>query len=134
MTNPQRSPMWFGNDSEQDDVGKANSKPHDQRDQVRLLFEVSFPYSNKLSWILLITKVFLGDASPSGTDTNKCLTAPQVDALRQIYQPLFGTSGQLLYPRFDPGAEAYGSFQAALNGAVFPIVAVSAYLRVCCRE
>ena len=42
MTNPQRSPMWFGNDSEQDDVGKANSKPHDQLDQVRLFFESFF--------------------------------------------------------------------------------------------
>ncbi|KAF7336911.1 Carboxylic ester hydrolase [Mycena venus] len=34
----------------------------------------------------------------------KCLSAPQVDALRKIYAPLYD-EGKLLYPRSDPGSE-----------------------------
>jgi hypothetical protein len=34
-----------------------------------------------------------------------CLTQPQVDALHKIYKPTYGTKGQLIYPRYDPGAE-----------------------------
>ncbi|KAJ7755306.1 tannase and feruloyl esterase [Mycena maculata] len=39
-----------------------------------------------------------------GEGSGKCLTLTQVDALRTIYAPLYG-DGELLYPRFDPGAE-----------------------------
>ncbi|KAF7350373.1 Carboxylic ester hydrolase [Mycena venus] len=42
-----------------------------------------------------------GDASRN----DSCLTPPQVAALRKIYSPLYGTDDQLLYPRYDPGAE-----------------------------
>lgn len=38
--------------------------------------------------------------------TKNCLTVPQVEALRKIYEPLYGKNGELLYPRFDPGAES----------------------------
>ncbi|KIJ49733.1 hypothetical protein M422DRAFT_74475 [Sphaerobolus stellatus SS14] len=48
-----------------------------------------------------------------------CLTAAQVQTLRQVYQPLFGTKGQLIYPRFDPGAEANGGFAAIMSGEFF---------------
>ncbi|KAH8110213.1 tannase and feruloyl esterase [Phellopilus nigrolimitatus] len=41
----------------------------------------------------------------SNTASN-CLTATQVEALRKIYAPLYGLNGELLFPRFDPGAEA----------------------------
>ncbi|KAJ7207215.1 tannase and feruloyl esterase [Mycena pura] len=40
-------------------------------------------------------------------DSKKCLTSPQVEALRRIYAPLYG-DGDLIYPRFDPGAESLG--------------------------
>ncbi|KAJ7106444.1 tannase and feruloyl esterase, partial [Mycena crocata] len=38
--------------------------------------------------------------------TIDCLTPTQVEALRNLYSPLHGLQGQLLYPRFSPGAEA----------------------------
>jgi feruloyl esterase len=41
----------------------------------------------------------------SGERAN-CLTLIQVEALHNLYSPLYGLSGQLLYPRFPPGAEA----------------------------
>ncbi|KAJ7336234.1 tannase and feruloyl esterase [Mycena albidolilacea] len=43
---------------------------------------------------------------PDATLDDACLTLPQVEALRKIYSPLYGTDNQLLYPRFDPGAIA----------------------------
>ena len=54
-----------------------------------------------------------------------CVTAPQVEALRNIYEPLFGTEGQLLYPRYDPGAESAGNFVNMFSGDVFSIALVS---------
>ncbi|KAJ7027959.1 tannase and feruloyl esterase [Mycena alexandri] len=37
---------------------------------------------------------------------DSCLTPPQVAALHKIYSPLYGRHGDLVYPRFDPGAES----------------------------
>ncbi|KAL5504958.1 hypothetical protein ACEPAH_7621 [Sanghuangporus vaninii] len=37
--------------------------------------------------------------------TEKCLSKSQVEALRKVYSPLYGLDGDLLVPRFDPGAE-----------------------------
>lgn len=51
-----------------------------------------------------------------------------MDALKKIYSPLLGTTGELIYPRFDPGAEGYGGFMGILSGAIFPSTTVS----VCC--
>ncbi|KAJ7498226.1 tannase and feruloyl esterase [Mycena galericulata] len=54
-----------------------------------------------------------------GGSTDKCLTPPQVEALRKIYAPLYGDGGELLYPRFDPGAEAGKAAPQIFSGA-FP--------------
>jgi len=54
-------------------------------------------------------------------NASDCLTASQVEALRSIYEPLFGTEGQLLFPRYDPSAEADGNFAALLSGDIFAI-------------
>ncbi|KAK7050668.1 carboxylic ester hydrolase [Favolaschia claudopus] len=35
-----------------------------------------------------------------------CLTAPRERALRNIYSPLYGLDGELMFPRYAPGAEA----------------------------
>ncbi|KAF7290313.1 Carboxylic ester hydrolase [Mycena chlorophos] len=35
-----------------------------------------------------------------------CLTVAQVDALRNIYAPMYGAGGKLISARFDPGAES----------------------------
>ncbi|KAJ6493010.1 tannase and feruloyl esterase [Mycena sanguinolenta] len=40
----------------------------------------------------------------SGTNSEKCLSVPQVETLRKIYSPLY-ENGELIYPRFDPGSE-----------------------------
>lgn len=69
-------------------------------------------------------KVVLHDETAAG-GTKNCLTASQVNALTKVYEPVFGTNGELLYPRFDPGAEGYGKFMGILSGGVFPITGVS---------
>ncbi|KAG6830735.1 hypothetical protein H0H92_015015 [Tricholoma furcatifolium] len=53
------------------------------------------------------------------SNATNCLTSPQVDALHKIYQPLFGLDGQLLYSRYDPGAEGDGDAGALLSVATF---------------
>ncbi|KIJ56014.1 hypothetical protein M422DRAFT_219295 [Sphaerobolus stellatus SS14] len=55
----------------------------------------------------------------SSSTQQNCLTPAQVQTLKNIFQPLFGTSGELLYPRYDPGAEADGNFAALLGGSFF---------------
>ncbi|KAG6828121.1 hypothetical protein H0H87_002828 [Tephrocybe sp. NHM501043] len=50
--------------------------------------------------------------------TEDCLSIPQVEALRKIYQPLYDTEGELIYPRYDPGTEADGNAQAAMSGSI----------------
>lgn len=57
--------------------------------------------------------------------TSHCLTKPQVDVLREIYQPLYGLEGQLLFPRYDPGSEADGDAQTVFSGAFFSIANAS---------
>jgi len=47
-----------------------------------------------------------------------CATPKQVEALRKIYQPLIGKQGELIYPRFDPFAEADGQFASAFGKEV----------------
>ncbi|KAJ7493779.1 tannase and feruloyl esterase [Mycena latifolia] len=42
----------------------------------------------------------------AGNTTTDCLTLPQVQAMKKIYAPVFGADGQLIYPRYSPGAEA----------------------------
>lgn len=48
-----------------------------------------------------------------------------MDALKKIYSPLLGTTGELIYPRYDPGAEGYGGFMGILSGAIFPSTTVN---------
>ncbi|KAF8510909.1 tannase and feruloyl esterase [Gautieria morchelliformis] len=59
--------------------------------------------------------------SASTKNTSECATAPQVAALRNIYQPIFGTQGQLLYTRYDPAAESAGNFINMFSGDIFSI-------------
>jgi len=53
-------------------------------------------------------------------NSTTCLTMSQVQTLRNVFQPIFGTKGQLIYPRYDPGAEEGGNFAALLGGQFFP--------------
>ena len=47
-----------------------------------------------------------------------CLTPTQVQAVRKVYSPLYGTSGQLIYPGLAPGAEMQAT-DRLLSGAAF---------------
>ena len=38
-------------------------------------------------------------------DPSKCLIQPQVDGLKKLYEPILAPDGDLLFSRFDPGAE-----------------------------
>jgi feruloyl esterase len=53
---------------------------------------------------------------PHNSKSTDCLTPAQVNALYQFYTPLRGTDGEVLFPRFDPGAEADVKFGYPLNG------------------
>ncbi|KAJ6556048.1 tannase and feruloyl esterase [Mycena capillaripes] len=56
----------------------------------------------------------------TGGNATSCLTPTQVESVRNVFTPLFGVQGQLLYPRYSPGAEADPIQTAILGGAVFP--------------
>ena len=56
-----------------------------------------------------------------GQDTDKCLTGPQVTALRFIYAGLRDAKGQLVHPGYLPGAEqgttgGYGGWEVWITG------------------
>ena len=56
-----------------------------------------------------------------GEDTDKCLTGPQVTALKVIYAGLRDAKGQLVHPGYLPGAEqgtkgGYGGWEAWITG------------------
>ncbi|KAJ7830748.1 tannase and feruloyl esterase [Mycena olivaceomarginata] len=55
-------------------------------------------------------------------ETETCLTPVQVEALKNIYTPLRSASGELLYPRYTPGAEA-DPFGGIIFGGAFVILA-----------
>ncbi|KAK7052665.1 carboxylic ester hydrolase [Favolaschia claudopus] len=63
----------------------------------------------------------------SGNQTSTaCLTPPQADAVRKIYSPLVDAKGNLLYPRYSPGAEA-DPFAATVFGGLFSALAADWY-------
>ena len=57
-----------------------------------------------------------------------CLTVPQIDALRKIYAPLYGKDGDLLFPRYDPGAEAGPYAYLMFSGSVYRSTEVREYI------
>jgi len=54
-----------------------------------------------------------------------CLTQPQVDGLRKLYEPIRDANGNILYSRFDPGAEGkvIPGF-AIMEGAMLPMTEI----------
>ncbi|KAK7019091.1 tannase and feruloyl esterase-domain-containing protein [Favolaschia claudopus] len=58
---------------------------------------------------------------------SRCLTEPQVEALRRIYSPLYGDNSEVIYPRYDPGAESeaipFGPFSGEI-GDLFKVCAM----------
>jgi len=56
---------------------------------------------------------------PSGDGTN-CLTQPQIDGLKKLYQPIVGSNGEVIVSPYDPGAEGDISLPFPMNGE-FPL-------------
>ncbi|KAM5341456.1 hypothetical protein ACJ41O_014487 [Fusarium nematophilum] len=52
-------------------------------------------------------------------ETTGCLTATQLETLRQIYSPLRSVDDSLVYPRMEPGAELTGAPQTYFAGQPF---------------
>jgi feruloyl esterase len=69
-----------------------------------------------------------------GTSAKGCLTPPQVQALRKIYSPLYGPDGELVYPRFDPGAESMPLISFSLSGDFPPYTEVILLLSYACID
>jgi hypothetical protein len=59
----------------------------------------------------------------AGNATADCLTPIQVEAVKNIFTPLFGLHGELIYPRYSPGAEADPIAGFIFSGAMFPFAA-----------
>lgn len=57
-------------------------------------------------------------ACPAGTDTNECLTSPQLSALKKIYEGPRDSAGRLLYPPVESGTEAVNG-PGGLNFAAY---------------
>ena len=54
--------------------------------------------------------------SKAGEDSAKCLTAPQVTALKKIYAGLPDSSGHIIYPGYLPGARCAGGWDLWITG------------------
>lgn len=57
-------------------------------------------------------------ACGGGNETDACLTPDQLATVKAIYSPLLNDQGDLVYPRFNPGAEVIGAY-AVFNGMPF---------------
>lgn len=53
-----------------------------------------------------------------GSNTTTCLSPVQVETVKSVYSPLLNDSGDLVYPRLQPGAEL-GAAAVLLNGRSF---------------
>lgn len=59
----------------------------------------------------------------TGNGTDRCLTKPQVAALRAIYQgPRNPRTGASIFPGFEPGSEGLLSIQASGTGPIAPVL------------
>ncbi|KAJ6490683.1 tannase and feruloyl esterase [Mycena vitilis] len=59
----------------------------------------------------------------TGRNTTGCLTPVQVESVKNVFSPLFGVEGQLLFPRYSPGAEADPTQLEVFGGSVFQYAA-----------
>ncbi|KAJ7690845.1 tannase and feruloyl esterase [Mycena rosella] len=58
----------------------------------------------------------------TANQTTGCLTLVQVETVKNIYSPLFGLDGELIYPRYSPGAEADPLASLIFGGIFFRLV------------
>ena len=55
---------------------------------------------------------------------SKCLIQSQVDGLKEFYNPIYGSDGNILYSRFDPGAEGDLTYNFGMSGVMSPLAQV----------
>ncbi|THU92729.1 tannase and feruloyl esterase [Dendrothele bispora CBS 962.96] len=60
---------------------------------------------------------FTSLACQDALNSTSCLTKEQLDVLNNIFNPLIGIKGELLWPRLDPGFEANDGWTALLSGS-----------------
>ena len=70
---------------------------------------------------LLCTRKAAGD--PSG-----CLIQAQVDGLKKFYEPIYGSDGNLLFARFDPGAQGDMLYGLSMSGTISPLTEVGLHI------
>ncbi|KAF9648960.1 tannase and feruloyl esterase [Thelephora ganbajun] len=57
-------------------------------------------------------------------DPSKCLIQAQVDGLRKFYEPIYDSHRNLLFSRFDPGAEGDLSYRFGMSGVMSPLTEI----------
>ena len=70
---------------------------------------------------LLCTRKATGDSSG-------CLIQAQVDGLKEFYKPIYGSDGDILFARFDPGAEGDMTYGLGMSGTISPLTEVRLHL------
>ena len=63
-------------------------------------------------------------AQKTASDRFGCLIHAQVDGLKEFYKPIYGSDGDLLFARFDPGAEDDMLYGLGMSGAISPMTEV----------
>jgi len=61
---------------------------------------------------------------PDTKSTEGCLTPAQVEIVKEVFSPLYGSSGELVFPAMQPGSEVLAS-QGLYAGTPFPYSLVS---------
>ncbi|EWC46455.1 hypothetical protein DRE_04398 [Drechslerella stenobrocha 248] len=54
-------------------------------------------------------------------DSHRCLTAKQVNTVREFYSPLYGTNGQFIAPRMNPLTREFLGFRVNYGGSPGPL-------------
>ena len=57
-------------------------------------------------------------------DPSKCLIQAQVDGLKEFFQPIYDSDGDIIYSRLDPGAEGDMSYGFGMSGVTSPLTEV----------
>lgn len=63
-----------------------------------------------------------------GQNVTTCLTQPQIDGLKKLYQPILGTKGDVVFAAYEPGAEGDTSLGFPQNGIMSPLTVVRRFL------
>lgn len=63
----------------------------------------------------------------AGQNSTECLTEAQVEIVKSVFSPLYGSSGELVFPAMQPGSEVQ-AVQKLYSGTPFPYSLVCSHL------